>query len=152
APRGGGPVIRLLATRDLGLEGVVAALARPHGAAAPDLLARVAAIVDEVRCQGDAALLELTKRFDGVELSVEELSVPEAGWSAAAVPADLEGSLVGAARRIEAFHRHQLPRSWWVRDEHGSLLGQQVTPLDRVGCYVPGGSAAYPSTVLMNLI
>jgi len=145
-------VIRLLATGDLGLEGVVAALARPHGAAAPDLLARVAAIADDVRRQGDAALVELTKRFDGVELSVEELRVSEAEWDAAAVPADLEGALVEAARRIEAFHRHQLPRSWWVRDEHGSLLGQQVTPLDRVGCYVPGGSAAYPSTVLMNLI
>jgi len=145
-------VIRLLATGDLGLEGVVAALARPYGTAAPDLLARVAAIVDDVRRQGDAALVELTKRFDGVELSVEELRVSEAEWDAAAVPADLEGALVEAARRIEAFHRHQLPRSWWVRDEHGSLLGQQVTPLDRVGCYVPGGSAAYPSTVLMNLI
>jgi histidinol dehydrogenase len=59
---------------------------------------------------------------------------------------------VEAARRIEAFHRHQLPRSWWIRDEHGSLLGQQVTPLDRVGCYVPGGTAVYPSTVLMTLL
>ena len=65
---------------------------------------------------------------------------------------ELHAALAEAARRIEAFHRHQLPRSWWVRDEHGSLLGQQVTPLDRVGCYVPGGTAAYPSTVLMNLI
>jgi histidinol dehydrogenase len=145
-------VIRLLATGDLGLEGVVAALARPHGGVAPDLLARAAAIVDDVRRQGDAALVELTKRFDGVELSVEELRVSEAEWDAAAVPADLEGALVEAARRIEAFHRHQLPHSWWIRDEHGSLLGQQVTPLDRVGCYVPGGTAAYPSTVLMNLI
>jgi histidinol dehydrogenase len=145
-------VIRLLVTRDLGLEGVVAALARPLDTTSPDLLARVAAIVDDVRRLGDAALLELTKRFDGVELTAGELQVSEAEWAAAVVPADLEASLVEAARRIEAFHRHQLPRSWWVRDEHGSLLGQQVTPLDRVGCYVPGGSAAYPSTVLMNLI
>src|SRR5262249_30492871 len=68
------------------------------------------------------------------------------------VPPRLHEALAEAARRIEAFHRHQLPRSWWVRDEHGSLLGQQVTPLERVGCYVPGGTAAYPSTVLMNLI
>jgi histidinol dehydrogenase len=145
-------VIRLLATRDSGLDGVVAALARPHGATSPDLLARVAAIVDDVRRLGDAALLELTKRVDGVELSVEELRVSEAEWRGAAVPVDLQGSLVEAARRIEAFHRHQLPRSWWFRDEHGSILGQQVTPLDRVGCYVPGGRAAYPSTVLMNLV
>jgi histidinol dehydrogenase len=68
------------------------------------------------------------------------------------VPDRLQAALAAAAARIEAFHRHQLPRSWWVRDEHGSLLGQQVTPLERVGCYVPGGTAAYPSTVLMNLM
>jgi histidinol dehydrogenase len=145
-------VIRLLTTEALGVEGVVTALARPHGEAAPDLVARVAAIVDDVRRHGDAALVELTKRFDGVELPVDGLRVSAAEWDAAAVPADLEASLVEAARRIEAFHRHQLPRSWWIRDEHGSLLGQQVAPLDRVGCYVPGGTAVYPSTVLMTLL
>ncbi len=145
-------MIRLLTTAALGVEGIVTALARPHDTAAPDVVARVAAIVDEVRRQGDLALVELTKRFDGVELGVEELRVSEAEWAAADVPADLGAALAEAARRIEAFHRHQLPRSWWVRDEQGSLLGQQVTPLDRAGCYVPGGSAAYPSTVLMNLI
>jgi histidinol dehydrogenase len=145
-------VIRRLTTAALGVDGVVAALARPVAAAPADLVARVAAIVEEVRRQGDAAVLELTKRFDGVELSADELRVSEAEWAAAAVPDDLARALAEAARRIEAFHRHQLPRSWWIRDEHGSLLGQQVTPLDRVGCYVPGGTAAYPSTVLMNLI
>jgi histidinol dehydrogenase len=145
-------VIRRLATGTLGVDGVVAVLARPVAAAPPEVVAGVAAIVDDVRRQGDSALLELTKRFDGVELAVAEIRVSEAEWAAAAVPADLGAALVEAARRIEAFHRHQLPRSWWVRDEHGSLLGQQVTPLDRVGCYVPGGTAAYPSTVLMNMI
>jgi histidinol dehydrogenase len=145
-------VIRLLRAAELGVDGVVAALARPHAATAPDALARVAAIVDEVRRDGDAALCELTKRFDGVELLPDALRVPEAEWAAAAVAPALEQALGEAARRIEAFHRHQLPRSWWMQDEHGSLLGQQVTALDRVGCYVPGGTAAYPSTVLMNLI
>lgn len=145
-------MIRLLRTAELGVEGVVAALARPHADAAPDVVARVAAIVDEVRRQGDGALCELTRRFDGVELAPGELRVSEAERAAAAVPEALGAALAEAARRIEAFHRHQLPRSWWVRDEHGSLLGQQVTPLQRVGCYVPGGTAAYPSTVLMNLI
>ncbi|HEV8308598.1 MAG TPA: histidinol dehydrogenase [Methylomirabilota bacterium] len=144
-------MIRRLRAAELGIEGVVAALARPHAEAAPDLLARVAAIVDEVRRQGDAALLELTKRFDGVELTAGELRVSAAEWAAAG-PDGLEAALGEAARRIEAFHRHQLPRSWWIHDEHGSLLGQQVTALERVGCYVPGGSAAYPSTVLMTLI
>jgi histidinol dehydrogenase len=145
-------VIRLLTTRALGADGVVALLARPHGETGPDLVARVAAILDEVRRHGDLALVELTKRFDGVELAADGLRVRDAEWAAASVPDDLAAALAAAAARIEAFHRHQLPRSWWVRDEHGSLLGQQVTPLDRVGCYVPGGTAAYPSTVLMNLI
>jgi histidinol dehydrogenase len=145
-------VIRLFRTAELSPDGVVAALARPHAAADPDAVARVAAIVDEIRRRGDAALIEFTKRFDGVELRPEELRVSEAEWAASTVPAPLQAALAEAARRIEAFHRHQLPRSWWVRDEHGSLLGQQVTPLERVGCYVPGGTAAYPSTVLMNLI
>jgi histidinol dehydrogenase len=145
-------VIRLLRTEALGVDGVVAALARPHVDTAPEIATAVATIVDDVRRHGDAALCELTKRFDGVELTPAELRVPATEWQAASVPAELAAALAEAARRIEAFHRHQLPRSWWVRDEHGSLLGQQVTPLDRVGCYVPGGSAAYPSTVLMNLI
>ncbi len=145
-------MIRLLRTADLTPDGVVAALARPHAAIEPDAVARVAAIVEEVRRRGDAALLDFTKRFDGVELRAEDLRVSEAEWAAATVAPALEAGLVEAARRIETFHRHQLPRSWWVRDEHGSLLGQQVTPLDRVGCYVPGGTAAYPSTVLMNVI
>jgi histidinol dehydrogenase len=87
-----------------------------------------------------------------VELQPEDLRVSDAEWADATVPDPLQAALTEAARRIEAFHRHQLPRSWWVQDEHGSWLGQQVTPLDRVGCYVPGGTAAYPSTVLMNLI
>jgi histidinol dehydrogenase len=145
-------VIRLLRAADLPPDGVVAILARPPAAVDPDTAARVAAIVDDVRRRGDAAVLDFTKRFDGVELRADELRVREAEWAAATVPGPLEAALAEAARRIEAFHRHQFPRSWWVRDEHGSLLGQQVTPLERVGCYVPGGTAAYPSTVLMNLI
>jgi histidinol dehydrogenase len=145
-------VIRRLQASELGVDGVIATLARPHALLARDLVENVQEIMDAVRQQGDAGLLDLTKRLDGVELTAGDLAVSDAEWAAAQVPADLQAALEEAARRIEAFHRHQLPRSWWVRDEHGSLLGQQVTPLDRVGCYVPGGTAAYPSTVLMNLI
>jgi len=145
-------MIRLLRTAETSPDDVVALLGRPPASVDPDAGARVAAIVDEVRRRGDAALVEFTKRFDGVELQPEELRVPAADLAAVAVPAALQAALTEAARRIDAFHRHQLPRSWWVQDEHGSWLGQQVTPLDRVGCYVPGGTAAYPSTVLMNLI
>jgi histidinol dehydrogenase len=151
-------MIRLLRTAEFGgdreaaLTAVAATLARPAGEEAADLVAAVQAILDEVRRRGDEALVEFTKRFDGVELEVTRLRVPEAAGEAAALPPAVMIALTEAARRIEAFHRHQLPRSWWIRDEHGSLLGQQVTPLDRVGCYVPGGLGAYPSTVLMNLI
>ena len=145
-------MIRLLRAAELSADGVVAALARPPAGADPGTIARVAAIVDEVRRRGDGALLDFTKRFDGVDLRPDELRVSETEWRTATVSPPLKAALVEAARRVEAFHRHQLPRSWWVRDEHGSLLGQQVTPLERVGCYVPGGTAAYPSTVLMNLI
>jgi histidinol dehydrogenase len=112
----------------------------------------VSAIVEEVRRRGDAAVIDFTKRFDGVELRPDQLRVSPDEVAAATVPAPLQAALAEAARRIEAFHRHQLPRSWWMQDEHGSWLGQQVTALERVGCYVPGGTAAYPSTVLMNLI
>ena len=145
-------MIRLLRTGEVGVDGVVTILARPHTQASPEIAAQVAAIVDEVRREGDAALIAFTKRFDGVALAAAELRVGPAEWAAASVPPELAEALAEAARRIEAFHRNQLPRSWWIRDEHDSLLGQQVTPLERVGCYVPGGSAAYPSTVLMNLI
>jgi histidinol dehydrogenase len=145
-------VIRLLRTADAGLEAVVALLTRAPAAVDAGLVARVAAIVDEVRRRGDTALLELTKRFDGVELTPATLRVDRAEWEAATVGPDLLDALRAAAARIERFHAHQRPRSWWTRDEHGSLLGQEVRPLDRVGCYVPGGTAAYPSTVLMNLL
>jgi histidinol dehydrogenase len=145
-------VIRLLRTGELGAGGVIAALTRSHAAATAGLSQQVAAIVEEVRREGDAALIAFTKRFDGVELDAAALRVSDAEWAAATVSDELGAALAEAARRIEVFHRHQLPRSWWVRDEHGSLLGQQVTAIDRVGCYVPGGTAAYPSTVLMNLI
>lgn len=147
-------MIRLLETATAGAAGVLAALARRPNEAGEEVLGRVRAIVEEVRRRGDQALVEFTKRFDGVELDPRRLAVPAEEWdrAAQALPPTLAEALATAARRIETFHRHQLPRSWWVRDEHGSLLGQQVTPLDRVGCYVPGGSAAYPSTVLMNVL
>ena len=114
-------MIRLLRAAELSPDGVVAALARPPAATDPAALARVAAIVDEVRRRGDGALLDFTKRFDGVDLRPDELRVSETEWAAATVSPPLQAALVEAARRVEAFHRHQLPRSWWVRDEHGSL-------------------------------
>jgi histidinol dehydrogenase len=115
---------------------------------------RVRTIVDAVRRRGDAALLGFTRRFDGVRLSARTLEVPaeEMRRAEQALPPAVRQALRLAARRIEAFHRRQRRVSWSFRDATGARLGQQVRALDRVGVYIPGGTAAYPSSVLMNVI
>ena len=114
----------------------------------------VRTIVDGVRRRGDAALFDYTSRFDGVDLTTRtiEVSAQEMAAAAAALPADVRSALRLAARRITAFHRRQRQGSWSFRDATGARLGQQVRALDRVGVYIPGGTAAYPSSVLMNVI
>jgi histidinol dehydrogenase len=119
---------------------------------------RVAEILAAVRARGDAAVLEYTARFDGVHadsLPELELSQSELKNAFNAIPAVQRDALQAAARRVRSYHEAQKQacgESWSYRDEDGSLLGQKVTPLDRVGIYVPGGKAAYPSSVLMNAI
>ncbi len=119
---------------------------------------RVASILADVRARGDAALLEATRRFDGLDVSsVSALEIPRpvCDLALANLPAAQRDALMFAARRVQVYHERQLAvcgQSWSYRDEHGSLLGQKVTPLDRVGVYVPGGKAAYPSSVLMNAL
>jgi histidinol dehydrogenase len=111
-------------------------------------------IVAAVRRNGDHALLGFTRRFDGVRLRARDLRVPREALAAAweGVPAAVRRDLALAARRIRAFHLRQRERSWSVRDRSGARLGQVIRALDRVGVYVPGGRAAYPSTVLMTVI
>jgi histidinol dehydrogenase len=119
---------------------------------------RVAQIIDDVRARGDAAVLELTARFDGVQAAkMAELEIGRAELLAAlgAISPAQRHALEAAAERVRDYHQRQLEttsRSWQYRDADGTLLGQKVTPLDRVGIYVPGGKAAYPSSVLMNAI
>ncbi len=119
---------------------------------------RVAEILAAVRARGDAAVLEFTQRFDALDAaSMQALELGAADFAAAfeAITPAQRGALQAAAERIRSYHERQLDacgRSWSYRDEHGSLLGQKVTPLDRVGIYVPGGKAAYPSSLLMNAI
>ena len=119
---------------------------------------RVAQIIEDVRARGDAAVLELTARFDGVQAgSMAELEIGRAELLAAleAITPAQRRALEAAAERVRDYHQRQLDassRSWQYRDADGTLLGQKVTPLDRVGIYVPGGKAAYPSSVLMNAI
>ena len=114
----------------------------------------VRAIVDDVRRRGDAALFAYTRRFDGVALTARTVEVPRAAMerAAAALPRAVRRDLELAARRIRDFHRRQRQASWSYRDAAGALLGQQVRALDRVGVYIPGGTAAYPSSVLMNVV
>jgi histidinol dehydrogenase len=112
----------------------------------------VAAIIAEVRARGDAALLDYTARFDRLTLSPATLRITAAEIDAAvaAVPAEQTAALDLAATRIEAFHRAQMPADLRLTDAAGLTLGMRWTPLDAVGLYVPGGKAAYPSSVLMN--
>ena len=119
---------------------------------------RVAEILADVRQRGDAAVLDYTARFDGLQArSVADLALTTAELQQAfeAITPAQRAALLAAAARVRSYHQRQLQAcglSWQYRDEHGSLLGQKVTPLDRVGIYVPGGKAAYPSSVLMNAV
>jgi histidinol dehydrogenase len=118
----------------------------------------VAGIVADVQQRGDDAVLEYTRRFDGLSAkTVAELEIgaEELQASLSVITPAQRDALQAAARRIRSYHERQLEagnRSWSYRDEDGTLLGQKVTPLDRAGVYVPGGKAAYPSSVLMNLV
>lgn len=114
----------------------------------------VGAIIADVRRRGDSALLEYTERFDGVRLSPEELLVRgrEFGEAANSLDQELFAALRTARDRIESFHRHQQAQGYRIKDQHGNILGRVVRPLERVGVYIPGGRAAYPSSVLMCAI
>ena len=134
--------------------------ARLHWSADQDaaIEQRVASILADVQQRGDAAVLEYTARFDGLQAdSVAALELTQAELKAAfdTIPAVQRAALQAAAARVRSYHEAQKKacgESWSYRDAEGSLLGQKVTPLDRVGIYVPGGKAAYPSSVLMNAI
>lgn len=112
-------------------------------------------VVEKVRTEGDAALLEYTARFDRMSLnSGAELEIPMERIQQALknIPADQREALELSAQRVKAYHEKQINESWTYTEADGTMLGQQVTPLDSVGLYVPGGKAAYPSSVIMNAI
>ena len=112
----------------------------------------VAQIVRDVRFEGDKAVLRYTKLIDKVDCDIKDLLVTEEEFAAAEAQADPQvvESLKKAAENVRRYHEEQKPNSWMTYREHGSLLGQSLIPLDRVGIYVPGGTAAYPSSVIMN--
>jgi histidinol dehydrogenase len=121
----------------------------------PKVDAVVAEILADVKARGDAALLDYTRRFDRLEASsmkALELAPADCQRALKRIPAAARTALQAAVKRVRAYHRKQLAGSWKYREADGTELGQRVTALDRVGIYVPGGKAAYPSSVIMNAV
>jgi histidinol dehydrogenase len=149
------PEIARLSTAAPDFEARLAALVAFDAALDEEVERAAATIVADVRARGDAAVLDHTARLDGVRAaSVAELELPRAALERALAGLEREPreALQAAAARIRAYHERQLARSWEFTEADGTVLGQKVTAIDRVGVYVPGGKAAYPSSVLMNAI
>jgi histidinol dehydrogenase len=144
-------VIRRLAVPPL--DNLVPFLPRPLGS---DRATReeVAAILDAVRERGDAAVREYTRELDRVDLAPAAWELPADGWQAAldAIPPALRAALSAAVDRIRSYHLNQRDQGFTLSESDGTVLGMKVTPLDRVGLYVPGGKASYPSSVIMNAV
>jgi histidinol dehydrogenase len=143
-----------LSTCDAGFAAAFTALLDQARETTESVGPQVASIIAAVRAEGDAALCDYTTRFDRVVMTADRLAVTPAEVAAAKaeVPAPLMDALDLAASRIEAFHKAQLPQDLAMTDAAGYRLGMRWTPLDSVGLYVPGGKAAYPSSVLMNAL
>ncbi len=149
------PDIRRLATDQPGFAAELAALTALEAAQDDRVDGVVAGILADVKRRGDAALLEYTAKFDRVNVArAADLEVPRAELVRArdGLDATLRANLEAAADRVRRYHERQRAESWTYTEPDGTVLGQQVTPLDRVGLYVPGGKAAYPSSVLMNAL
>jgi histidinol dehydrogenase len=133
---------------------VLARIAERSVALDASLMRDVAAIIEEVRQHGDAALIDYTARFDGVRLERSGLRVDEETLrrSAARTDASVLNALRESIKRVRAFHEHEREQSWEVLTEGGVRLGQRITPIERAGLYVPGGTASYPSSVVMNVV
>lgn len=145
--------IRRLSSAEADFEQKFRELVAVDASVDPEITRRAEAIVDDVRERGDAAVLEYTARFD--RMAVEKLSdlmitAEEMRQALETLPDEQRTALEEAARRIRVFHEYELEKSFSICDEYGNRLGQRVTPVDSVGLYVPGGLAAYPSSVLMN--
>ncbi|MGL6251919.1 MAG: histidinol dehydrogenase, partial [Billgrantia desiderata] len=144
-----------LSTGDGDFDARLDALLAWEGVSDAEVQERVAEIIAAVKVRGDAALVEYTQRFDRLAVgSMAELTLGADRLEQAyrGLPEQQRDALAQAAERIRLYHERQKPESWSYTEADGSVLGQQVTPLDRAGIYVPGGKAAYPSSVLMNAI
>lgn len=132
--------------------GLLSRLKERSSDAKKDITESVKSIIDEVRQKGDKAIFELTKRFDGVALKNPEVEKSLIENAINALEPKLVNAIKKASENIQSFHENQKEKSWFTTEGNGILLGQKVTPLERVGIYVPGGTAPLPSSVLMNAI
>jgi len=147
--------IRRLSTKDQSFEAALKALLAFETAQDDRVDTVVANILKDVKTRGDAAVLEYTNRFDNTNassLAELEIGQPELQAALSGLPENQREALQAAADRVRTYHEKQVMQSWSYTEADGTMLGQQVTALDRVGLYVPGGKAAYPSSVLMNAI
>ncbi len=148
-------LIKTLSSSENNFKSQLKSILHVDSASNDEIIKVVNAIVDEVKNNGDKALLEFTNKLDGVNVkSVKELEITqhELDDSLNKILPSQKIALEKAAFRVADYHRRQITTSWDYRDEKGSLFGQKVTPIDRVGLYVPGGKAAYPSSVIMNAV
>ncbi|MBX9904381.1 MAG: histidinol dehydrogenase [Burkholderiales bacterium] len=147
--------MRRLATTQADFDAQLAGLLAFEAAQDPQVDVTVAAILADVKARGDAAVLEYTRKFDGVSANtLAELEIPHTELQAALkrIPAVRREALEAAVARVRDYHERQRAQSWGYTDAEGNELGQQITALDRAGLYVPGGKAAYPSSVIMNAV
>ena len=147
--------LRKLNAAEIGFDDALDALTRYEAAQDASIDQSVRAIIERVRHEGDAALCALTTQFDGMPVSnVAQLDIGQEELARALreIPTVQAHALRTAAERIQRYHEHQRLQSWQYAEADGTVLGQRISALDRVGLYVPGGKAAYPSSVLMNAI
>src|SRR2546428_4255552 len=146
--------ITVVKTTDPSFERILRKIIRRRVERGEKVERKVEEILESVRRRGDSALVRYARLFDGVRLKARALEVrrQEIDQAMKRISRDDLRVLRVAARRIAALHRRQMEKSWGYRDSLGIFLGQKITPLGRVGVYVPGGKASYPSTVLMNVI
>ncbi len=147
--------IQKLRTTDTHFEADLGKLLAFESAQDPKVESIARDILARVKTEGDAALLDITARFDRwtpASAAALEISQDDLKSALATLPAEVRAALATAAARIRTYHEHQLQSSWQYTEADGTVLGQQITALDRAGLYVPGGKAAYPSSVLMNAV
>jgi len=145
--------MRVIRHTDTNFATQLRAITAPSSLFDPEIEARTRAILDAVRSRGDDAVLELTERFDGAKLTVEHLAVTQAELMAASLKADesVRAAVTEAEANIASFAKKSMRQDWWMKNSHGAAVGEKFDPFQRVGIYIPGGTAPLVSTALMTI-